>query len=140
MTKEEAINTLGNFKRYISGGGVTDRKANKAIDMAIEALQTEAVQDEAAMTKQEILGYLYDVLHPILTPDNWDVYSELHDMIEELPFEEPVWHGKWEMKPDPFGFFEDIPVCSECGSATKMREKTKYCPNCGAKMDKGGAV
>lgn len=39
MTREEAINTLGNFKRYISGGGVTDRKANKAIDMAIDALQ-----------------------------------------------------------------------------------------------------
>ena len=54
MTREEAINTLGNFKRYISGGGVTDRKANKAIDMAIEALKAEAVQDEAAMTKQEI--------------------------------------------------------------------------------------
>lgn len=116
MTREEAINTLGNFKRYISGGGVTDRKANKAIDMAIEALQTEAVQDEA-LTKQEILGYLDDVLHPIVSPDNWYVYSDLYDMIEELPFEEPV-----------------------CGCTTKMREKTKYCPNCGAKMDKGGAV
>lgn len=43
MTREEAINTLGNFKRYISGGGVTDRKANKAIDMAIEALEQEPV-------------------------------------------------------------------------------------------------
>lgn len=43
-------------------------------------------------------------------------------------------HGKWEMKPDPFGFFDDIPVCSECGCTTKMREKTKYCPNCGADM------
>ena len=41
MTREEAINTLGNFKRYISGGGVTDRKANKAMDMAIEALKQE---------------------------------------------------------------------------------------------------
>lgn len=39
MTREEAINTLGNFKRYISGGGVTDRKANEALDMAIEALE-----------------------------------------------------------------------------------------------------
>lgn len=48
MTREEAINTLGNFRRYISGGGVTDRKANKAIDMAIKALQTE---DEAFKNK-----------------------------------------------------------------------------------------
>ena len=39
MTREEAINILGNFKRYISGGGVTDRKANEAIDIAIEALE-----------------------------------------------------------------------------------------------------
>ena len=43
MTREEAINALGNFKRYISGGGVTDRKANEAIDMAIEALEQEPV-------------------------------------------------------------------------------------------------
>lgn len=53
MTREEAINTLGNFKRYISGGGVTDRKANKAIDMAIEALKAEAVQDEALTNKHK---------------------------------------------------------------------------------------
>ena len=49
---------------------------------------------------------------------------------------EPVRHGKWEMKPDPFGFFDEIPVCSECGCTTTMREKTKYCPNCGCRMDK----
>lgn len=41
---------------------------------------------EEAMTKQEILGYLDDVLHPMVSPDNWYVYSDLHDMIEELPF------------------------------------------------------
>lgn len=41
MNREEAVNTLGNFKRYISGGGVTDLKANEALDMAIEALKRE---------------------------------------------------------------------------------------------------
>ena len=57
--------------------------------------------------------------------------------IEALPpvDAEPVRSGKWEMKPDPFGFFHDIPVCSECGCTTKMREKTKYCHNCGARME-----
>ena len=39
MTRDEAINTLANFKIYISGGGVTDKKANEALDMAIEALK-----------------------------------------------------------------------------------------------------
>lgn len=38
MTKDEAINTLANFKVYISGGGVTDKKANEALDFAIVTL------------------------------------------------------------------------------------------------------
>lgn len=86
MTREEAINTLGNFKRYISGGGVTDRKANEALDMAIKALQTEAVQYEVV---QEILGYLDNIIHPIVSPDKWYVYSGLYDLVLELLFEEP---------------------------------------------------
>lgn len=49
----------------------------------------------------------------------------------------PVRHGRWEMKPDPFGFFDEIPVCSECGCITKMRDKPAYCPHCKAKMDQG---
>ena len=44
MNREEAVNTLGNFKRYISGGGVTDLKANEALDMAIEALKADIVR------------------------------------------------------------------------------------------------
>ena len=43
-------------------------------------------------------------------------------------------HGKWERKPDPYEFFDDIPVCSECGCTTKYREETPFCPNCGADM------
>lgn len=38
MTRDEAINTLANFKVYISGGGVTDKKANEALDLAIATL------------------------------------------------------------------------------------------------------
>ena len=48
---------------------------------------------------------------------------------------EPVRHGRWIIKPDPYGFFDEIPVCSECGCTTKMRETYHYCPNCGAKME-----
>lgn len=42
--------------------------------------------------------------------------------------------GQWEMKPDPYGFFEEIPVCSECGCTTAMRKTYNFCPNCGADM------
>ena len=68
--------------------------------------------------------------------DTYADYSHAFDMIDNAPTIDavPVRHGKWEMKPDPFGFFHDIPVCSECGRTTKMREKTLYCPHCGARM------
>lgn len=52
----------------------------------------------------------------------------------------PVKRGEWMRKPDPYGFFEDIPVCSECGCTTKMREEYNFCPNCGADTrPEGGA-
>ena len=33
---------------------------------------------------QEILDYLDAELHPIVSPEHWDVYSNLHDMISNL--------------------------------------------------------
>ena len=39
MTREEAQISLAKLKRYMSGGGVVDRKANEALDMAIKALE-----------------------------------------------------------------------------------------------------
>ena len=45
--------------------------------------------------------------------------------------------GRWKMESDPYGFFEEIPVCSECGCTTEMRKTYNFCPNCGADM-RGG--
>ena len=39
MTTKEAQIALANLKRYISGGGAVDRGTNRAIDMAIKALE-----------------------------------------------------------------------------------------------------
>lgn len=39
MTREEAQIALANLKRYMSGGGVADRGTDKAINMAIKALE-----------------------------------------------------------------------------------------------------
>ena len=86
------------------------------------------------MTKQEVLDYLDNVLHPIVSPDNWNVYSELHDMIEELPSAEPMRHGKWIFNPsDAFEAMFAKPKCSECGF--ESADGLNYCPNCGARMD-----
>lgn len=68
-------------------------------------------------------------------PDNY--CAEMWDEFEDVERVDavPVRHGRWEMKSDPYGFFDEIPVCSECGCTTKLREVYKFCPNCGARMD-----
>lgn len=63
-------------------------------------------------------------------------YVEEED-VDKAPTIEERKKGRWEMKPDPYGFFDEIPVCSECGCTTKMRETYNFCPNCGAEMRKG---
>lgn len=51
--------------------------------MAIEALPS--AQPEPTQEIQDILDYLDTVLHPIVSPEHWDVYSKLHDMVSGLP-------------------------------------------------------
>ena len=34
--------------------------------------------------REELLDYLNSELHPIVSPDHWRIYSELHDMISAL--------------------------------------------------------
>ena len=55
-------------------------------------------------------------------------------LMEDAPIIEERKTGRWKMEPDPYGFFEEIPVCSECGCTTEMRKTYKFCPNCGADM------
>lgn len=42
----------------------------------------------------------------------------------------PVVHSKWEICCD--GYY---PYCKNCRNEPQGRVMTKYCPNCGAKMD-----
>ena len=50
---------------------------------------------------------------------------------------EPVRHGRWVQKILPIGGGDKIRMylCSECEKYVSM--DSDYCPNCGAKMDKG---
>ena len=51
----------------------------------------------------------------------------------------PVVHGKWTrilLRNEKGGCIGAEMICSECGSPNGHDEKTRFCPNCGAKMDK----
>ena len=44
----------------------------------------EALQPKRPLEIQDILDYLDTILHPIISPEYWNVYSELYDMISTL--------------------------------------------------------
>lgn len=46
----------------------------------------------------------------------------------------PVVHGRWKVILNPFWDAE----CRECGYTKRNGWEWRYCPNCGAKMDKNG--
>lgn len=48
-----------------------------------------SAQLETCKSVEDILQYLDYVLHPIVSPDNWNVYAELYDMISDLPSAQP---------------------------------------------------
>ena len=53
-------------------------------------LSLPSAQPEPSAEIQEILDYLDSTLHPIVSPDNWYVYAELHDMVSSmLPSAQP---------------------------------------------------
>ena len=97
--------------------------------LAIETVPS--AQPELCESIEDILKYLDDVLHPIVSQEHWNVYSELHDMISSLPSAQPK-TGKW-IEEDEYG---DLLVCSECGFANEYKDN--YCSNCGARMLNGG--
>lgn len=50
-----------------------------------------------------------------------------------------VVHGKWTrilLRNEKGGCIGAEMICSECGSPNGHDEKTRFCPNCGAKMDR----
>ena len=79
---------------------------------------------------QDILDYLDTALHPIISPEHWNVYSELYDMISMLPSAER--HGRWIIYPVSPWDGEDVKcsVCGEKGCAPYW----DYCPHCGSQM------
>ena len=67
--------------------------------------------------------------------DMQELYLPVHFqelIVDEIPTADvaPVRHGRWIINSD--GYY---PQCSECMSEPRGREMTKYCGECGAKMD-----
>lgn len=69
----------------------------------------------------------------------WDGHTPAQ-AIERIGKLEPVRHGHWETKEyttedsfDDWIVIHRKEVCSECGKG--QGERSKFCPNCGAKMD-----
>lgn len=69
----------------------------------------------------------------------WDGHTPAQ-AIERIGKLEPVRHGHWETKEyttedsfDDWIVIHRKEVCSECGEG--QGERSKFCPNCGAKMD-----
>lgn len=52
---------------------------------------------------------------------------------------EPLRHGRWICKNTLCGIIADECNCSICGQRmlTHVNERMRYCPYCGAKMDRG---
>lgn len=67
---------------------LTDRMKSKYYhlpngDIAIPIIDIEHAPD-LTWKFQEILDYLDNELHPIVSPEHWYLYSDLHDMISVL--------------------------------------------------------
>lgn len=84
-------------------------------------IDSDALLELYADTKQ-INFAVYNVPVPVVRQNILDMPT-----IEA----EPVRHGRWIISSD--GYY---PYCSECKAEPKSGNMTKYCPNCGSKMDK----
>lgn len=92
--------------------------------MIIKALRC-CVDDECTSCPMRDVSLCMDKLHR----STIDLIKRQKAEIEECLNQR---HGKWEISCD--GWY---PYCSECGQEPKGG-MSKYCPNCGAKMDLGG--
>ena len=128
MTREEAINILEDLWNEVYNEDSDGHVYAEAIDMAIEALQTDTVQGigryENAMQKlREMPRYLNSVKAKQIKKISIDAIQG-----EWIKHE-----GKWV----DFDFYPTKYECSQCHYYVDEGRDSIFCPNCGAKM-KGG--
>ena len=86
--------------------------------------------------RERVLEILHDIGGCGAEPGAWDdgydsAINAAYDAVQSEPAADvPVIHSKWDICCD--GYY---PYCLHCRCEPPGREMTKYCPNCGAKMD-----
>ena len=91
---------------------------------------------------EEVMHKMREILPPFEETGDWyenadpkeimEMVDELYSIVLNQPTIEAreVVHAKWNISCD--GYY---PYCSNCKEEPQGREMTKWCPNCGAKMD-----
>ena len=128
MTREEAIEYLNTLymalavfpNQQISLGNVD--KMKESVDMAIKALEQEPCED--AISRQAVLDINENHHGQMPNHINHQIWQEIKDLPSVTP--QPKM-GRW-IGCDILQEFK----CSECRVC--FRNKSNYCPNCGAKM------
>ena len=154
MTREEAMAILEVSKHMATSG----RMYNQAIDMAIEALQREEAEEKGYCHRIKPKEYLSadavptvirsKTLMPTKDFKEWAKrIKEVNPNAVVIPCDAEVAsadaeQGEWIEREDWNGdYYYDCSVCGEsfvlCDGTPSMN-LYHFCPNCGAKMDKGG--
>ena len=129
MTREEAIK---NIKEHCYFANLIPQ-AKEALDIAIKALEQEPCED--AISRQAEMNCF----------KKWQPYmaTRLFDFEKELSSLPPVTSqpksGHWNTYVlSHRGIDEEWLECSECMWSNALLIPRNYCPNCGARMHKGG--
>ena len=95
ISRQAAIDALFDLYEYQRSIDPTERAdlVRQVIFLAEQKIEKlPSAQPAQPSEIQDILNYMDTVLHPIVSPDHWDVYSNLYDMVLELCHKVP---GSW---------------------------------------------
>lgn len=127
MTNEKAIKWLKVESSYIKEDIGHGKEILEAYAMAIEALEKEPCED--CISREDFIAKVKDIYYGYMLDDDGCCPQDFVDLAEEMPFVTPqVKTGYW-IRCD---ILQEL-KCSECRRC--FRNKTNFCPNCGAKME-----
>ena len=100
---------------------------------------------------EELRNFADTDVHPVVSPDNWDVYSDLCDLIDEFgtdalalirqqqariaeleEAQKPIPPVVEQEMDEVCSCIDDVYYCGKCRCRLyRFAEKNKYCSNCG---------